>query len=103
MSYEQIYDSLSEVFNGFFNQVFNPFIDFVRDTPLLSVGLMVSALPLVLIVVDFFFNASHDSKTSLTYFKDKFTSVFNKTRDSVSNFQKITVSNKRNEFFNKKN
>ncbi len=78
MSYEQIYNSLSEVFNGFFNQVFNPFIDFVHDTPLLSVGLMVSALPLVLIVVDFFVDASHSTEDSTVSSNSFFFSRFNK-------------------------
>ncbi len=97
MTYDEIFDSLSQVFSSFFNEILTPFFNFILNTHLLSVGIMVSALPVVLVVINFFFKVSGNVDFISVEFKDKFFSVFNFTRTSVFKIQNKLLYNKRSE------
>lgn len=55
MSFESIYNSLEACTIWFFGSFFNPLINFIKDTPLLSSAILIFVgLPAIVLIFDFF-------------------------------------------------
>lgn len=64
MTFESIYNSLEACTIWFFGSFFNPLINFIKDTPLLSSAiLIVVGLPAVMLIFDFFKRISLNFKS----------------------------------------